>query len=122
MLQEFVRTHACMVYDKETDLEVTPEQARAVLEMAQKVDVVIAMSFFFRGNPTNAELIRELIKHGKKVIQVSACPYDNTCVSEAPTLLVTFSAMPRSLEVAANIIYGKAAPGGTWPLKDYQLS
>lgn len=121
MLQEFVRTHAGTVYDKETDLEVAPEQAKAVLEMAEKVDVVIAMSFFFRGNPTNGDLIRELIKRGKKVIQVSACPYDNTCVAEAPTLLVTFSAMPRSLEAAANIIYGKAEAGGKWPLKDYQL-
>jgi hypothetical protein len=55
------------------------------------------------------------------VIQVSACPYDNVCVSEAQTLLVTFSAMPRSHEAAANIIYGKAKAGGKWPLKDYQL-
>ncbi len=121
MLQEFVRTHAETVYDKETDLEVTPEQTKAVLEMAEKVDVVIAMTFFFRGNPTNGELIRELIKRGKKVIQVAAAPYDNVCVNEAPTLLVTFSAMPRSLEAAANVIYGKAQAGGTWPLKDYNL-
>jgi beta-N-acetylhexosaminidase len=120
MLQEFVRTHAKTVYDRETDLEVTPEQTKAVLEMAEKVDVVIAVSFFFRGNPTNGDLIRELVKRGKKVIQVSACPYDNVCVSEAQTLLVTFSAMPRSHEAAANIIYGKAKAGGKWPLKDFQ--
>ena len=121
MLQEFVRTHAKTVYDRETDLEVTPEQTKAVLEMAEKVDVVIAVSFFFRGNPTNGDLIRELVRRGKKVIQVAAVPYDNVCVSEAQTLLVTFSAMPRSHEAAANIIYGKAKAGGKWPLKDYQL-
>ncbi len=121
MLQEFVRQHARTVYDRETDLETTPEQAKAVLEMAQKVDVVIAVSFFFRGNPTNGDLIRELLKRGKKVIQVSACPYDNVCVAEAPTLMVTFSAMPRSHEAAASVIYGKAKAGGTWPLKDFRL-
>lgn len=120
MLQEFVRTHAKTVYDKETDLEITPEQTQEVLKMAEKVDVVIAMSFFFRGNPTNCDLIRELIKRGKKVIQVAACPYDNVCVAQADALVVTFSAMPRSLEAAANIIYGKAKAGGTWPLKDFQ--
>lgn len=120
MMQEFVREHARTVYDRETDLEVTPEQTKAVLELAEKVDVVIAVSFFFRGNPTNADLIRELIKRGKKVIQVAACPYDNVCVAEAPTLLVTFSAMPRSHEAAANIIYGKAQASGTWPLKDFR--
>jgi len=119
MLQEFVRTHARTVYDRETDLEITDEQAKAVLATAEKVDVVIAVSFFFRGNPTNSQLVRELVRRGKKVIQVAATPYENVCVAEAPTLLVTFSAMPRSLEAAANIIYGKARAGGQWPLKDY---
>jgi beta-N-acetylhexosaminidase len=119
MMQEFVRTHAKTVYDQETDLEITPEQTKAVLARADKIDVVIAVSFFFRGNPTNGDLIRELIRRGKKVIQVAAVPYDNVCVSEAQTLLVTFSAMPRSHEAAANIIYGKAKAGGIWPLKDF---
>ncbi len=122
MLQEFVRQHACNVIDKETDLEITDDQARDVLALAEKVDVVIAVSFFFRGNPTNAELIRELLRRGKKVIQVAASPYDNVCVPEVDSLLATFSAMPRSLEAAADIIYGKARAGGTWPLKDYHLA
>lgn len=121
MMQEFVRMHAKTVYDRETDLEITPEQAKAVLEAAEKVDVVIAVSFFFRGNPTNSDLIRELVKRGKKVIQVAATPYDNVCVKEAQTLLVSFSAMPRSHEAAANVIYGKAKAGGKWPLKDLPM-
>jgi len=121
MLQEFVRQHAKQVYDVETDLEVTESQAQQVLATAEKIEVVIALSFFWRGNPTNSELIRELIRRGKKVVLVAATPYENICLPEAETLLVTFAAVPRSLEAAAAIIYGKAEPGGTWPLKDYRL-
>ena len=100
---------------------LTDAQAEQVLAVAEKVDVVIALSFFFRGNTTNAELIRQLKRRGKKVIQVAATPYDNLCVPEADALVVTFSAMPRSLEAAADIIYGRESPSGTWPLKDYRL-
>jgi beta-N-acetylhexosaminidase len=121
MLQEYVRQHARTVYDCETDLEVTDEQFRAVLEAASKVKVVIAVSFFWRGNPTNSRLVAELIRRGCKVILLAATPYENICLPQAPTLLVTFAAVPRSLEAAARILYGKAEPGGTWPLKHYRL-
>jgi len=53
---------------------VSDEQARRVLETADKVEVVIALSFFWRGNPTNSELVAELIRRGKKVILVERTP------------------------------------------------
>lgn len=121
MLQEFVRRHGRKVYDCETDLTVTDAQVQRVLELAEKVEVVIAVSFFWRGNATNSKLIAELIRRGKKVILVAATPYQNICLPEAETLLVTFAALPRNLEAAAEIIYGNAKDQGTWPLKHYKL-
>jgi hypothetical protein len=121
MLQEFVREHARTVFDCETDLTVGDEHTRRVLETADKVEVVIALSFFWRGNPTNSELVAELIRRGKKVILIAATPYENICLPQAQTLLVTFAAVPRSLEAAAEIIYGRAQAGGTWPLNHYRL-
>ncbi|HUW84728.1 MAG TPA: glycoside hydrolase family 3 N-terminal domain-containing protein [Phycisphaerae bacterium] len=121
MLQEFAREHARTVFECETDLKVSDEQAQRVLATADKADVVIALSFFWRGNPTNSELVAELIRRGKKVILVAATPYENICLPQVQTLVVTFAAVPRSLEAAAEIIYGRARPGGTWPLKHYRL-
>ncbi|OPX24855.1 MAG: hypothetical protein B1H04_01330 [Planctomycetales bacterium 4484_123] len=58
---------------------------------------------------------------GKKVVVISNAPYPMSIPAEATTVLLTFSTMPRSLEHAAAVIYGKAACGGTWPLKHYPI-
>ena len=117
MLQEFVRRHAKTVYDYETQLEVTPEDVRTVMKMARKVEVVIVLCAFWRSLPTNVALVRRLLKAGRKVVVVTNTPYELSCPAEAPTILLTFSTMPASLEHAAKVLYGKATCGGTWPLK-----
>ncbi len=61
------------------------------------------------------------IAAGKKVVVISNAPYPMSIPAEATTVLLTFSTMPRSLEHAAAVIYGKAACGGTWPLKHYPI-
>jgi beta-N-acetylhexosaminidase len=124
MLAEFVRKHAAnplAVSDYETQLEVTKEDEQEVMKLAQDVDVVVALSVYWRGNATNAELLRKLIRAGKKVALISTAPYEIVCPAEAKTLLVTFSSMPDSLRVAAEILFGKARPAGKWPLKKYRL-
>lgn len=121
MLQEFVRRHARTVTDCETRLEVTDDDVKAVMSLAQKAEVVIALCAFWRSLPTNAELVRKLIAAGKKVVVISNTPYPWSCPVEARTLLLTFSTMPDSLEHAAAVIYGKASCGGAWPLKNYRL-
>ena len=121
MLQEFVRNHAANVRDYETELDVTDDDVRAVLALAEKVEVVVVLCAFWRSLPTVAELVRKLLAAGRKVVVVSNTPYPVSIPAEAPTVLVTFSAMPRSLEHAAAALYGKAECGGTWPLKRYPM-
>ncbi|KPK81029.1 MAG: hypothetical protein AMJ81_11000 [Phycisphaerae bacterium SM23_33] len=121
MLQEFVRQHARTVYDYETELEVTAEDERAVLALAEKAQVVIVLCAFWRSLPTNAELVQKLAAAGRKVVVVSNTPYPMSCPAAAGTLLVTFSAMPESLRHAAAVLYGKAACEGGWPLKTFRL-
>jgi beta-N-acetylhexosaminidase len=117
MLQEFVRKHAKTVYDYETQLEVTKEDVKNVLRLAKKVKVVIVLGAFWRSLPTNAALIRKLLKAGKRVVVVTNTPYELSCPREAQTVLLTFSTMPRSLEHAAAVLYGRAKCRGRWPLR-----
>ncbi len=121
MLQEFVRLHARQVSDYETQLEITEEDARAVMALSAKAEVTIVLCAFWRSLPTNAELVTDLVKAGRKVMVVANTPYPMSCPSAARTLLLTFSTMPASLEHAAEVIYGKASCAGTWPLKHYRL-
>ena len=121
MLQEFVRRHAKTVYDYETQLEVTPADVQAVMKQARKVEVVIVLGAFWRSLPTNAALIRKLIKAGKKVVVITNTPYPMSCPAEAKTVLLTFSTMPASLEHAAAAIYGKARNRGKWPLRHTRM-
>ena len=121
MLQEYIRRYATTVYDYETQLEVTDEDVSAVMELAQKVEVVIVLCPFWRSLPTNMDLVKKLIASGKKVVVVTNTPYPMSCPTEARTLLLTFSVMPASLEHAAAVLYGKAKCGGKWPLKNYTM-
>lgn len=121
MLQEFVRRHAKTVLDYETQLEVTPADVKMVLKLAKKVEVVIVLGAFWRSLPTNVDLVRKLIKAGKKVVVVTNTPYPMSFPPEAKTVLLTFSTMPASLEHAAAALYGKAKSQGKWPLKHTRM-
>ncbi|MFH1762063.1 MAG: glycoside hydrolase family 3 N-terminal domain-containing protein [bacterium] len=121
MFHKFIREHAKEVYDVETGLTLTEEDERNVMEYADKVDVVVVLSFFWRGNPTNTGLVKKLLKTGKKVVLVTNTPYKNICIDEAPALLITFGIVPPCLKNAADVLYGRGETGGTWPLKDYHL-
>ncbi len=120
MLQEFIRRHARNVIDYETALTVSAEDVRAVMALAEKVEVVIVLCAFWRSLPTNVDLVERLIAAGKKVVVVSNTPYPMSCPPRAAALILTFSVMPSSLAHAAAVIYGKAECGGTWPLKNYR--
>ena len=119
MLQEFVRRHAKNVLDYETQLELTEKDVAEVMRLAERAQVVIVLSAFWRSLPTNVELSRKLIAAGKQVVIVSNTPYPLSIPAEAGTVLLTFSTMPCSLEHAAEVIYGKARCAGTWPLTRY---
>jgi beta-N-acetylhexosaminidase len=119
MLQEFVRRHAETVEDYETELEATAEDAAAVLQLARKYPTVIVLCSFWRSLPTLVDVCNQLIAAGRKVVVVTNTPYPLSIPPEAKTVLETFSAMPRSLEHAAAVIYGKAKCEGTWPLKRF---
>jgi len=124
-LPEFLRARAAdplLVDDWETGLQVSADDERECLERAARADVVVVLSSYWRSSGTNTELLRKLIATGRPVITISNCPYEWISIPEAQTLILSWSCMPRSLEAAAEVIYGDLDPGpAAWPLRDYAL-
>ena len=124
MLSEFMREHASgfrRVIECEAQLEPTEDDLARVCSLADAADYCVVLSFWWRGNPTSRPLAEELLKRGKKVIVVSGSPYEEAVAPGMKCVLVTFAALPRSLEAAAKVLYGKLDARGGWPLKGYTL-
>jgi beta-N-acetylhexosaminidase len=121
---QFLRKHfaPANVRSWECKLNITEEDEQQVLAGAAWADVVVVHSLYWRGNPTNSDLIRKIIATGKPVIVLAASPFrESVSIDEADCLIVTFGSVPRVIENAAAIIAGKSVAGGVWPLKNYML-
>ena len=115
-LQELMMKHTSNFAYWETDLELTGEDYKACMELSADCDVCVVYSHYWRGNPTNAELVRKLKQAGRKVVVIAGAPYDIVCPPEADAILVSFAGTPRSWEAALSILFGKEQAGGKWPL------
>jgi hypothetical protein len=105
----------------ETDIDMTDDERSAIMELAAGYDAVVVNSFFWRSCPTNSHLVRDLIAKGHKVVVVANEPYENICIPEIKTLIINWGQTPYCQQAAANVIYGKAAGQGTWPLENYSI-
>jgi len=89
---------------------------RHAVKRAAEFDVVVALSMVWRQAPICHKMIRRVIRAGRKVVVVSNNNYDADALGGAETLLVTYSAMPRSMDAAADALFGRLQPGGIEPL------
>jgi hypothetical protein len=76
------------------------------------------MDHVWRGPATSHAVVKRLAKARRRVAVVSNNPYDDRFLPEARTLVVTYSAMPRSMAAAADLLFGKIKPSGVWPLEE----
>lgn len=122
MTPQFLRDHFDRVTSWECKLNVTGEDEQKVLAGAADADVVVFHSLYWRGNPTNSDLLRKVRATGKPVILVAAGPYRETvAIDDADCLIVTFGSVPRCMENAAAVIAGKGRAAGRWPLAAYSI-
>lgn len=123
ILNESMIAQSRNVINASTEFCATTAESTLLLDVAQDADVVVITNFYWRIRPANnTDLVRKLIKAGKKVIVVTNTPYEVGTLPEAQTVLCTFSAMPDSLRAASRFLYGKAEAPGKWPLKNKGLS
>jgi beta-N-acetylhexosaminidase len=126
---EYMYRHSMNINAFDTEFFATSEdtphglsETSLVLRLAEKADIVVAVNHYWRiATKNNYELVRKVLAAGKKLILVTNSPYQFAIPPEAGTVICTFSSSPESMRIAADIIFGKAKPGGTWPLKDYRI-
>jgi beta-N-acetylhexosaminidase len=116
MFGEAMRSYTGNMIYEEMETPPTDEQMERFRDRLGQVNTVVFYNTFWRGSGSNRPLIRESLKKGKKVIVAANDIYDSYFLPEVDTLICTFGAMPAGLRTAADIIYGKVSPGGTWPL------
>jgi beta-N-acetylhexosaminidase len=105
----------------DTKFKASQEDEDFLMGYVDQADVIVATNYYWRLCPANnTDLIRKLIKMGKKVVVVTNCPYEMGALSEAKTVVCNYSVTPESLRVAAEILYGKTKPQGKWMLKHYK--
>jgi beta-N-acetylhexosaminidase len=90
----------------------TPTAIRHAVKRSADADVVIVFDQVWRGPATSHAMVRRLLSAGRKVVVVSNNIYDDRFLPEAGTLLVTYSCMPPSMEVAAKALFGRLKPRG----------
>ena len=122
MLSLFMEKRSRNVTLLSTDIRVSKYEEEKALALAATHDITVVNTFFWRGCPTNRELIKKLLAQGTRVIQVATAPFDEVCtVAEVKTLLITWGQVPECQRSAANILFGKTRSKGKWPLKHYKI-
>ena len=117
MFAEWMRGHSDRVVGLELNSPATDEDLKRFEQKAAAADVIVFFNIFWRGSASNRPLIRQAVKTGKKVILATNDLYDGYFLPEVGTVLCTFGAVPGGTKMAADIVYGTAKPGGTWPLR-----
>jgi beta-N-acetylhexosaminidase len=95
----------------------TDAERAGALRQAADADLVVVMTTNAHRNPDQAELVRALLRTGKRVIGVAARePYDLLAFPNLATYLATYEDTPPALEVAARALWGEIQPRGRLPV------
>lgn len=113
--------HSMNIVAADTEFKATEADEKLILELAKDVDAVVMTCFYYRNEASNVELANKLLAQGSKVIAILNSPYPMALPKGIKTALCTFSNTPSSMKVAADVLFGKDTPQGTWPLKDYKV-
>jgi beta-N-acetylhexosaminidase len=121
LFYDAVKVYAPTADIAETSKEMNVNQSEYILKKAQDFDHVVFFNVSVRHTFKQNELIRQLIKNGHKgVVMVTNDIYNSLRIKEVDAVVCTFSGMPRSMETAAGILFGKIKPKGAWPLTRYK--
>jgi len=104
----------------DTEFGATEDETQLALSLLPEVDVVVMTNLYWRIYPkNNAALVRAIHAAGKPLIVVTNNPYPMGATDEADAVVCAYGCVPTCLRAAAEIIYGKIKPRGSWPLRHY---
>ena len=117
MFGEWMKRHSDNVTWLEINSPASPDDLQRFERRAAAADVIAFFNIFWRGSASNRPLIRQAVKMGKRVILATNDLYDGHFLPTVGTILCTFGAVAGGTHIAADVIYGTAKAGGTWPLR-----
>lgn len=117
MFGEAMGQYARNLIYQEMNTPPTREDLARFHQRLEQAETVVFFNIFWRGSGSNRRLIAESVRRGKRVIVATNDLYDVYCLPSLGTVICTFGAVPHGTRIAAEVIYGKAKPGGKWPLK-----
>ncbi len=92
------------------------EDVAAVLNEADKADQIVIGTISADRDPSQAALVRELIRRGRSPIVIALrTPYDITAFPNVDVYLCAYSIRDVSTEAAAKALFGEIEPTGTLP-------
>lgn len=86
-------------------------------EAVDEHDLVVMTNFYSRGTAQNCDVIREILKKGKKLILITNTPYPTSIPEEAETVIISFGQETENLKFIAKLLFGKEIPEGKWPIE-----
>ncbi|HEX6971693.1 MAG TPA: glycoside hydrolase family 3 C-terminal domain-containing protein, partial [Limnochordia bacterium] len=99
-------------------LDPTDAQRAALLAAARSAQTVIVATYRAWAHPAQAQLVRELLASGRRVIVISLRePYDLAQFPEAPAYVAAYSSTGAALLAAADLLAGTIQPQGHLPVR-----
>ena len=96
------------------DAATTSAALQAELEAA---DVVVAVTINAHLDPSQADLLDDVLRSGRPVVGIAACdPYDALAFPDLPTALATYEYTDAALEAAVAVLFGEAPALGRLPV------
>lgn len=121
LFSEIMWSHSLDVECTDVSFFATEDDRKWVMPMVDEAETIVLVNHYWRGDEQNLAFVKEVLAKRKDVILVTNCPYELTVPAEAPTVVCNWASTPESMRVAAEIIFGKEKPQGTWPLKHYSV-
>jgi beta-N-acetylhexosaminidase len=98
-------------------LNPPPSEIGALSKRLAQYEVVLIGTINATVHPGQAELVRQLMQQGKRLITVALrMPYDLAVYAGAATYLCTYSILPPAMEALAEALFGRIPLTGTLPV------
>lgn len=105
------------VINADCHFAATDDEIRLILDLSKEADLVVVTNFYWRVWPeNNSRLVKLLDARRIPTVVVTNNPYEHGSPKQAGTVICTYSSAPRSLDAAAEVIFGKLKPKARWPL------
>jgi beta-N-acetylhexosaminidase len=117
MLADALRRYHPRVDEFSFAMSPAVEEIGALSEQLAKYDAVVLGTINATAHPTQAELVKKLIKQGTRLITVALrMPYDLAAYSKAATYICTYSILPPAMEALAEALFGRIPFAGSLPV------